>query len=570
MDFIADGQPWEAPDEAANQAYAATSPGVGAALGSQAMSAIGSLGRWLQESLYEPEGIGARIGRSLMQSSEIEGGVPPEERVIGPDLAPLPGENLPAAEIDKRYAPIGNDGKPVSIANGRDMPDKLGSLLGDAKRQEIERNNIWSRYAGAHSWPTNFAVGALGFMLDPLNAATLFMPGLGEEAVLSGAARLGFPATGALARVGARGIAGAVTGAAAQAPIAGLRYGLGLEENSDYGLREAFWDLAANAAGGAIMHAGFGALADLARGRGVAPPEVAPPAEAAPRALTPELRAEAEPLLAADAVTKHEALRAAVSQELDGRPVDVKPFFPEPPSPAARSEVISSDDFRRSIAAHGGDMGKASDTLVARVQEALEAGQPVKYVVEGREIPIASVERGMMADAQGLRWGTISLAQPRAGEAAGTRIEIGGRPDVTNVPDIAAQQRALHADGFVPGMAQSELRAGMQEAYGGPPAEEAPPRGAAPGATPGATPPVAEAARPPEAGRAGAAPPSGAAEPDHELAEAERQLAATGEARLLPEEREELAASAAAMERVEGENSVLAQAAECIARGGLA
>ena len=242
----------------------------------------------------------------------------PETETMGEPVSPAPGTVpspvLSPDDYNARYAPNGPDGKPVSLGSDP-MPEGVAKLVGDAKREEIERDNVTSRFENAHSWPTNFAAGTLGFMLDPLRAATAFVPGLGEEAIL---ARLG---TGIAAHLGARVIAGATTGVAAQAPLSALQYGLGQQEASDYGLRDAFRDMAFAAAGNAIFHTGLGTAGEILRGH--------PEAAEAPL----EFR-EAAPIMSADAQTQHAAMSSAVAEIADGRPVDVAPMFqlktPEP------------------------------------------------------------------------------------------------------------------------------------------------------------------------------------------------------------------------------------------------
>lgn len=92
--------------------------------------------------------------------------------------------------------------------------------------------------------------------------------------------------------------------------------------------------------------------------------------------------------------------------------------------------VIDSAGFRQQIAAAGGDMSKAGDALVARVEQELARGAEVDYVIGARRIPIVAVERGMLADAQGQRWGLMQLT------SAGSRLEI--RPPAAPAAEQAA------------------------------------------------------------------------------------------------------------------------------------
>ncbi|MCR4341816.1 MAG: hypothetical protein NUW01_18225, partial [Gemmatimonadaceae bacterium] len=69
------------------------------------------------------------------------------------------------------------------------------------------------------------------------------------------------------------------------------------------------------------------------------------------------------------------------------------------------------------------DMGKFSDAVTQRVDDALTQGRKVVlWADQGRKrVEIVSVDRGMMKDASGQRWGTLDLAMSK-----GTRVEIGG------------------------------------------------------------------------------------------------------------------------------------------------
>ena len=149
-------------------------------------------------------------------------------------------------------------------------------------------------------------------LLDPLNDAALMVPGVGEEAALAQLGRFGV--SGIAARVGAKAAAGATAVTAATVPMLGAQAALGSLEGEDFSLRDAFKSLAINAAVGAVLHAGFGTLADAYKER---KPTVEPES-------TPEAQAASLATLPADA--KINAMRAATSQVVDGRPVDVEPI----------------------------------------------------------------------------------------------------------------------------------------------------------------------------------------------------------------------------------------------------
>jgi hypothetical protein len=342
-DIAPDGAPIETPEAGAAEAYEGIPATLGEFLSPQAGSTARQIARVGEQGMYEGAGWFPQLVYGLTQAGATspEVGARAGDFPTAPPPASVPSPMLSPAEYNAKYAPEGPDGKPVSLGS-QPMPDAVAKLVGDAKREEIERENVTARFENAHSWPTNFAAGTLGFMLDPIRAATAFMPGIGEEAIL---ARLG---GGVAAKIGARVVAGGVSGAVAQAPLSGLEYGLGLEEASDYGLRDAFRDIAFAAAGNAVIHAGIGTAADILRGR----PAVAAAEE---RSIETAEAAEAVPILSADAQTKHAAMSSAVAEMVDGRPIDVEPMFqlktpepiaglqflPPPPRPIRPSDVAT-------------------------------------------------------------------------------------------------------------------------------------------------------------------------------------------------------------------------------------
>lgn len=310
VDFVTDGQPFEQPVAAADQGYAATAPSFGSAFKAMAAesSSLMPLVRGAERGQFAGSSTIDQVLYDMGNGQTDETGLP-----VGPALAPAGSVQTPllsAEEANAKYAPIGPDGQRANITDAP-MPEGVAQLVGKEKGAQIEREGVIARFQNVHSWPVNFGTGIAAFLTDPFNLVTAFVPGFGEEAVT---ARLG---GGLLARVAGRAVSGAVAGAASQAPVAALRYGLGTEEASDYGLRDAMRDTFFAAAGNAVLGAGLGAVGDLL-GRGHAPVAGETPTR-------PETSAHA--VLGADAVTKYDAMRTAVAQTVDGRPIDVEPVF---------------------------------------------------------------------------------------------------------------------------------------------------------------------------------------------------------------------------------------------------
>ena len=305
-DIQTQGLPYETPIEGANEAYANIPSSTGtqfmAALRQssvpQAAASVAEQGQFAGASTFSKA---LYTSLATDEAGNYLGGAPEAGSVQTPMLAPK--------EYNERYAPIGPDGNQVSIGS-EPMPEGVAKLVGKAKSDEIEREGILRRASASNSWLANFGVESAAFLADPLNAASVFIPGFGEESTV---ARLG---GGFAARIGGRVVGGATGGVLSQAPLTAAKYGLGQQEASDYDARAAMNDLFMAGATNAIFHAGLGTAADAYRSwRGIAP--------AAP------ISADAQATILAPAPAKYGAMKSAVAQIADGRPVDVRPFFPQ-------------------------------------------------------------------------------------------------------------------------------------------------------------------------------------------------------------------------------------------------
>lgn len=316
--FFTDGAtPESSPDYAASQANSQTPASYGEALDAYIGSSSTS-GYLLRDAQRQEMGGGAVI------SGGPGGGFGSQQQGEFPNLP-----KKPADDINKSYGPVGPDGKQVKITDAP-MDDATASLVSQAKADELDREGVIARFSNTHSALSQFAVGTTGFLLDPLNVGSLFLPGIGEDAAGLAAAKVGLE--GIAAKVGARALQGASAGVVSQLPVSAIKYGLGQEEASDYDLRSAFQDMTYAAAAGAVLHAGFGAVGDAWKTRGFLKKEPAAPPEGAPSPEGPPGEGpsgEGDSVLNADAPTKYNAMNAAVSQIASGREVDTDPFFPE-------------------------------------------------------------------------------------------------------------------------------------------------------------------------------------------------------------------------------------------------
>lgn len=321
QDIVADQPTPENTTAGAASLYAQEQPSLGEALTSQvadnpafALSRATARGQFGDASLFD---------KSLHAALTL-GNQPPKD--AGPMLAPK--------DANAQFAPEG------TTITDQPMSEGLARVIGRQKQDEMDREATWQRFSDAHAWPTTFAAGTVAFLADPLNAASMFIPGLGEEAILGGLGRAGIDAASSVAgRLAVRGAAGAASAVAAQAPLVGMRYALGTEEASDYDLRAAFKDLSFAAALGAAGHAGFGAL----RETGILRPDELM-TQHVPPAPTPAV--DVASVMDADASTTHAAMTTSMSQLVSGRPVDVTDVFP---SDAAITDVAAIADHQQQI-----------------------------------------------------------------------------------------------------------------------------------------------------------------------------------------------------------------------------
>jgi hypothetical protein len=185
----------------------------------------------------------------------------------------------------------------------------------------------------------------------------------------------------------------------------------------------------------------------------------------------------------------------------------------------------------------GYDMGKGAASLTDEVQAALDRGDGVTLVADGgsRRVPIVAIDRGMMQDARGQRWGTLSIAADATGKE-GVEITRGG--GVPTIPSEAASTRFDRS---------------AQLAHGAPPPDEAAITRMADGAT--------RDVRPDGPGGLPAA-------LETQLADIEDTLSRADAAGLLGDpERAEIETANGWLEQAKAYGNAALQAAACIGRG---
>lgn len=238
-------------------------------------SQIGSETDWLQGARQVLRA-GARESVEYGQVGDIPG---PTEESSQPDV------------LNQKYS------IPGKLNFDSPLPDSVAKSMYDTKRDELMRQDATMRrppgfVAGAETYGLQFVADAL----DPVNIAAVMIPGVPELDL--GASLAG--------RLAARGIAGAASGAVGMAPLAGIKYGLGRQEQSDYDAYSAISDIAMGAGLGAVLHVGGGALGDW---------------------LTSRVRQSPQFAAMEDPETRAAALKTAMAQMAEDRPVEVRPVF---------------------------------------------------------------------------------------------------------------------------------------------------------------------------------------------------------------------------------------------------
>lgn len=130
---------------------------------------------------------------------------------------------------------------------------ELASEIWNQWRQEQTRDSILSRYAEGHGFANEFLWGTVGFMLDPLNAATVIIPPFGAKTVTTALVRSGLGVRAAT--LGGLFAGGAAAGATAQGLISGTQLLATTDLPIDqYTLRDAARDVFMSATLNAAFH----------------------------------------------------------------------------------------------------------------------------------------------------------------------------------------------------------------------------------------------------------------------------------------------------------------------------
>lgn len=204
------------------------------------------------------------------------------------------------------------------------------------KQREIELQDIRRRANAGIG--TALTAGVVGSLLDPFNIGLALVPVVGPARQAALAARLGVG--------GGRVATGVIEGAVGAALIEPLVLGVAMEEQADYTAVDSVMNLAFGSVLGGGLHFGAGFIGDRLRARTEAP--------ALPR-LIDNLPQQDQAAL----------LRTAVSQILEGRPVDIAPVLERTTAALTRANQIAEAQIRLAEIAQTPAFLRSADDILA-------------------------------------------------------------------------------------------------------------------------------------------------------------------------------------------------------------
>ncbi|WP_435310639.1 hypothetical protein [Primorskyibacter sedentarius] len=225
----------------------------------------------------------ARMGE-LSDAAELGDPTPNESPLFGTMPRPDRKPRTPLTEEDWKASRYYRKG--LEYVPG--MTDRMAEILATRKDSERRRQDILSRAPDTLLARSGIlGVQVVAAVLDPVNVASAFIPVLRPVAFASLAARFGI----IFARFGR----GAIEGAAGAALVEPVVLAAARQEQADYDMTDSLINVAFGSVFGGGLHVAGGAIGDyLARTR---------------------------------PVVREQALRTAVAQAVDGRPVDVDPIL---------------------------------------------------------------------------------------------------------------------------------------------------------------------------------------------------------------------------------------------------
>jgi len=322
--------------------------------------------------------------------------------------------------------------EPVSRTTARDLHDFH-------QRSAIREDVIARRETGVGTGAVaRFGVGLGAAVLDPLNIASAFLPGVREARVAS---VLGGAAAGVGGRLAVRALAGGSAGLVGAAALEPLNYWLSQQDQDDYTMGDVLLNLAFGTILGGVMHSGIG----LVRDRNAGLP-----------AWSPEM---------------HEAaLRHTLASVAEGRPIEAAAAMEFTAVRSAREELRSWMGSTTRVAREAEDALSATESRAAAVSAAEERVASLRSEMDALRAEIADararspgedrVTQQRIEEIDTELAGTIPAARRADLERERTMLTEGSNPET----DLDAARAAAEVEGLSAAASRTGRQAGLAQA----------------------------------------------------------------------------------------------------------
>lgn len=385
--------------------------------------------------------------RDYINGQMVISGGDPEQDTIKYKPSPV----LSTEDANKRYPNPEPEGKPLFT---EPTEEKLAETIAKQKNEQFQAKTDVARFQQNHGFVVNTAADIAATFTDPLNIATGFIPGVGEEALV---ARLGL---GLGARIATRAVIGAELGATQQGINSALKYTYADDLRTDFSIRDGLRDTLYGAIGGAALNVGLRGLGDVAV-KGV-------------NAARARLQSEGPGIATADAATHQAAADSAISQLVTGRPVDVADFF------AKAESLVDHPYFNRVDPAELGlNRQEIARSIDPKAVSEFEALQKTKADLDAQiqKAPTAELAelQKKLTDVEARMEPAVNAAMKQADETIGraTTAETGKRLDdlITQVKQAAPRdftglierEKAWRDTGITSGITHDDLVRALHE-----------------------------------------------------------------------------------------------------------
>lgn len=322
--------------------------------------------------------------------------------------------------------------EPVSRTTARDLHDFH-------QRSAIREDVIARRETGVGTGAVaRFGVSLGAAILDPLNIASAFLPGVREARVAS---LLGGAAAGVSGRLAVRALAGGSQGLVGAAALEPLNYWLSQQDKDDYTMGDVLTNLAFGTILGGVMHGGIGLVRDRRAGL---------------PAWSPEM---------------HEAaLRHTLASVAEGRPIEAAAAMEFTAVRSAREELRSWMGSTTRVAREAEDALSATESRAAAVSVAEERVASLRAEIDTLRAEAADararspgddrVTQQRLEEIDAELAGTIPATRRADLERERTMLTEGGNPET----DLDAARAAAEVEGLTAAASRTGRQAGLAQA----------------------------------------------------------------------------------------------------------